>query len=702
MIVNTRIIKHFLILLLAEGLLAQWQYPESKVETIIDELHGVRISDDYRWLENGSDPATVEWVRQQTVFSRSILDSLPARDQIRDIISQLYSMPSMSTPFKYGQRYFYTRQKQGQNHPVVYFTDNYPGVDEQIILDPNTFSADGTVGLDWDYPSPTGKFLAYGYSPGGSEISNLKIRSVDSNKDLSLTIPYTRASSVAWLPDESGFYYIRYPEPGTVPEGDEYYYRRLFYHAITDTTWRDDPMIFGADLGKEDWVDAYPSSDNKYLFISVSVNWAINDLFLMPINEPSELVPLAVGLDGRFVADIFDQEIYLLTNLAAPRFKIMRTRIDQPDLSNWQEIIPESAARLDKFVFTDGQLAVVTMEDVVSHLWMYSLDGKRKWEIPMPTMGSIDRISGKPRSYDLFFDFKSFAYQPTIFHFDLFTDQLSIHNQPELVVDLTPYIVKQVFYSSSDGTSIPMFIIHDKDLTLTNDAPTLLYGYGGFDVSMNPYFSKTVIPWLKVGGVYAVANIRGGGEYGREWHEAARLEQKQNSYSDFIAAGEWLIDNKYTSSGKLAIMGGSNGGLLVGAAITQRPDLWQAAVCAVPLLDMIRYHKFSIARLWIPEFGSADDPEQFKFIYTYSPYHNVKSYTDYPATMFTTSEYDSRVDPMHACKMTALLQKKNIGNRPIILRYESSAGHGKGKPASKDIDSRTDQISFLLWQLGVE
>lgn len=682
---------------------AQYNYPPTPVETVVDELHGKRIADDYRWLEDRDNPATMEWIAAQTAFTRSILDTLPSRERITNILRDFYDMPEMTVPNQYGQRYFYFRRSADQDRPVLYYTDQRPGLAEQVALDPTEFSTDGSTSLDWHYPSPSGALLAYGLSIGGSEISTLRIRDVDEGTDARLEIPYTRSGSVVWLPDESGFYYVRYPEPGTVPEGDEFYFRRLFFHDLADTAWRQDKLIFGDQLGREDWVSAYASSDGNYLFIYSSLDWAVNDLYFAPIDRPDEIQPLAVGMDGSFTADVFDQQFYLLTNFQAPRYRILTTPVRDPKPDNWHEVIPETDARLEKFVIIDGQLAVTATEDVVSHLWIYSLDGRRKWEVPMPAMGAISKISGSQRSYDLFFEFESYNYPPTIYQFDFFTDRLNIIEQPRSPVDLSKVAVKQVFYPGLDGTPIPMFIIHPTDLEFNGDQPTALYGYGGFDISLTPGFSRRILPWVTSGGVYAIANIRGGGEYGREWHEAARLENKQVSYDDFIAAGDWLVANGYTNPSRLACLGGSNGGLLVGAAITQRPDLWQAALCAVPLLDMLRYHQFSIASLWIPEFGSAENPDQFDFIYAYSPYHNVKSFTDYPATIYTTSEYDTRVDPLHACKMTALMQKKTSSDRPVVLRYEQQTGHtGKSKAVSQKIATLVDELSFLMWQVGLE
>ncbi len=679
----------------------QWNYPPSRINTVIDELHGLKISDDYRWLENRGLPATLDWIKTQNDFTHAILDTLPQREAIEPIVTAVFDMPAMKVPVVYGERYFYSKRLAGQNQDVLYYSDVFPGRTEKIALDPNDWSEDGTIGLDWFYPSPDGALLAYGYSPGGSEISTLKIRAIDDGNDLALEIPYTRASPVVWLPDRSGFYYVRYPEPGTVPSGDEYYYRRLFFHDLADSTWKDDPLVFGDQLGREDWVSAYSSSDGQYMFIYSSVNWAVNDLYLLKLERGAAIIPVALGQDGYFEGDVYDHQVYIKTNYQAPKFRLMTATIDDLAMENWKILIPEGRGRLESFSIADGQIAVITLEDVVSRLWMYSLDGKRKWEIPMPVMGTIESIAGDPRSYNLFFNFESLIYPPSVFHFDLFSDQLNLLHNPEFGYDLSHMLIKQVFFTSRDGTQVPMFIAHVDSLELTGDNPTLIYGYGGFDISEPPVFSSTAIPWIMQGGVFAIANIRGGGEYGREWHEAARLERKQNSFDDFIAAGEWMIDNGYTSPQKLAIRGGSNGGLLVGAVITQRPDLFQAAICGVPLLDMIRYHKFSIASLWIPEYGSADDSEQFKFIYAYSPYHNVRSHTNYPATLFTTSEFDTRVDPLHACKMTALMQKKSTGQRPVLLRYERSAGHSKGMPVSKKIATRTDELAFLMWQVGM-
>ncbi|MFH1853105.1 MAG: prolyl oligopeptidase family serine peptidase [Candidatus Neomarinimicrobiota bacterium] len=699
---GSRTVKYFIAVVVPLIIQAQWNYPLTRVETVIDELHGTRISDDYRWLENSGDPEVQDWITAQDDFTHFLLDSLPQRRRIEKIVSALYDMPVMTVPQIYDQRYFYFKRAAGQNHKALYYSDDFPGRKERVALDPNQFSEAGTTGLDWQYPSPSGALLAYGASRGGSEISTLMVRNVDQGADLALVIPYTRSSPVVWLPDESGFYYVRYPEPGTVAEGDEFYFRRLFFHDLADTTWENDCLIFGDQLGREDWVDAYGTSDGEYLFIYSSVDWTVNDLYLMRLERNAEIQPVAVGLDGYFSGDVYDDRIYLLTDLNAPQYRLVTAPVGTPGPEYWKEIIPASNQRLETFTIADGQIAVAFRKDVISHLWMYSLDGKRKWEIPLPVMGSIKNIHGDPRSYNLFFDFESFIHPPTIFHFDLFTDKLQTLHRPEPGIDLSHQTMTQIFYPSRDGTSIPMFIVHHDSLELTGDNPTMLYGYGGFDISEKPVFSQTAVPWILEGGVFALANIRGGGEYGRAWHESARLDNKQNSYDDFIAAGEWLIANGYTDSKHLSIRGGSNGGLLVGVAITQRPDLWQAAVCGVPLLDMIRYHKFSIASLWIPEFGSADNPQQFPFIFAYSPYHNVKSHSDYPATLFTTSEFDTRVDPLHACKMTALLQKKNTGQRPILLRYERSAGHSKGTPVSKSITTRSDELAFLMWQLGMK
>ncbi|EQB63035.1 MAG: Prolyl oligopeptidase [candidate division Zixibacteria bacterium RBG-1] len=678
-----------------------YKYPASKAEVVYDTLHGVVISDQYRWLEKQEDSAVEDWVAKETQFTRSILDTLPHRDEIYSQLKKLYDLTTISSPSIYGEKYFFFKREAGQNHSVVYVREGNHTAPARVVLDPNTFSTDGTVALDWMHPSPEGELIAYGKSEGGSEISTLYLRDVTTGKDLDLKISYTRAASVAWLRDLSGFYYTHYPKPGAVPEGDEKYFRKVYFHKMGDNP-ENDQLIFGEGRPKEEWCDIELSSDHRYLMLSASLDWTKNDLWIRGVNQTGSFIPIAEKLDGSFGGDVFGNTLYLLTNYQAPRYKIMTTPVNNPKMDNWEELVPEQKGVIRGFRIVGGKLVLLMSEDVASKIYIYSLDGKKEKEIPLPTLGSVGGIDGKQDGDELFFSFTSYFYPPTVYRYDMKTGKLEETDKMQLDFDLSAYEVKQMFYNSKDGTKIPMFIVNKKGLKLDGNNPTLLYGYGGFDISLTPSFIRGIYVWLDRGGVYAVANIRGGGEYGRTWHEAGRLERKQNVYDDFIAAGEWLIANKYTNNQKLAIQGGSNGGLLMGAMLTQRPDLFKAVVCQVPLLDMLRYEKFKIARLWIPEYGSASDPAQFKWLYAYSPYQKVKEGTKYPATMITTGVQDSRVDPMHAFKMTALLQKANSGPNPILLRVEPKAGHGAGKPVSKILNEQTDIWAFLLWQLGVD
>lgn len=693
----------FLALLIPTLLQAQsvYKYPPSKAEVVYDTLHGVVIADHYRWLEKQDDPPVTEWVDKQTQFTRSILDTLPYRNEINAQLKKLYDLTTISSPSIYGSRYFFFKREAGQNHSVMYVREGSHTAPARVVLDPNSFSTDGTVALDWMHPSPEGNLVAYGKSEGGSEISTLYIRDVTTGKDLDLTIPYTRAASVAWLKDLSGFYYTHYPKLGAVPAGDEKYFRRVYFHKMGDNP-DNDKLIFGEGRPKEEWCDIELSSDHRYLLLSASLDWTKNDLWIRGINQTGNFIPVAEKLDGSFGGDVYGNTLYLLTNYQAPRYKIMTTPVNNPKMDNWEELIPEQKGVIRGFRIVGGKLVLLMSEDVVSKIYIYSLEGKKEKEIPLPTLGSVGGIDGKQDGEELFFSFTSYFYPPTVYRYDMNIGKLEETEKMQLDFDLSVYEVKQIFYTSKDGTKVPMFIVNKKGLKLDGTNPTLLYGYGGFDISITPNFIRGLYVWLDRGGVYAVANIRGGGEYGRTWHEAGRLEKKQNVYDDFIAAGEWLIANKYTSPQKLAIQGGSNGGLLMGAMLTQRPDLFKAVICQVPLLDMLRYDKFLIARLWIPEYGSAADPAQFKWLQAYSPYQKVKEGVKYPATLITTGVQDSRVDPMHAFKMTALLQKANSGPNPILLRVEPKAGHGAGKPVSKILNEQTDIWSFLLWQLGVD
>jgi prolyl oligopeptidase len=675
-------------------------YPQTRVEPVVEEIHGVKVTDSYRWLENGGDPQVQTWTAAQNAVTRQYFDRYPkAREELAGRLRELYAAGRTSTPVLYGKNYFYTQRSGQQNHAVLYVREGGYSKDPRVVIDPNTFSADGTVAMDWWYPSPDGAFIGYGVSANGDEKSTLHLRDVKTAGDTVLTIPNTRYCSVAWDKEGGGFLYTAYPAPGSVPPGDENYYRHVYYHKF-GTLVKNDPKVFGADLPKEALVGVTNSGDYRYVFLSTAVDWAKNDLYFRRASD-KQFKPLVVGLDGQFDADALDNQLIVRTNYKAPRYRIVALDPDQPAEADWREIIPEGKGSIQSMELAGGKIVVNVLEDVYAHLRVYDAAGKLLKELELPTLGTVTGLSGRPDRADLFFTFESLVYPPVIFKYNTETDELREYEKSTLNVDATAYETKQVWFNSKDGTRVPMFVVYKKDLKLDGNNPALLTGYGGFDISSTPTFSEGRLPWLEHGGVFAVANLRGGGEFGREWHLAGRLDKKQNCFDDMIAAAEKLVADHYTRPEKLAIRGGSNGGLLMGAVLTQRPDLFRAVVCEVPLLDMLRYHRTQIARLWIPEYGTAENADQFKYLYAYSPYQHVQPGTKYPAILLATADSDSRVDPMHARKMAALLQASTASDHPVLLRVETKAGHGAGMPLTKRIDEQVDALVFTMAELGM-
>ncbi|HEU4400686.1 MAG TPA: prolyl oligopeptidase family serine peptidase [Candidatus Polarisedimenticolia bacterium] len=675
--------------------------PVTRVESVVEEIHGVKVSDPYRWLEKGDDPEVRGWVEAQNSLTRSLLDARPGREALRQRLTRLLSIGTLGNPVPRGGRYFYTRREGEQNQPILYVRKGLRGED-RVLVDPNRLSADGTATIDWWYPSEDGSLLAYGISTSGDEKSTLHLIEVDSGRSRPDTIPHTRYSSLAWLPDNSGFYYTRYPAPGSVPPGQENYNNHVFFHRLGDDP-ASDARVFGEGRRPEDMIDIRLSPDGRYLLATAFQGWARSDLYVRDLKtEGSTFTPIAEGIDAIFTGEVVGDTLYMLTNWEAPRYRLLGVDLKKPARENWRPLIPEGEAVLNQVAYVGGQIVTLYLKDASSRVVVFGADGHKLRDIALPTLGTVESISGRHDGREAFFDFNSFTVPPAVYRYDLKTGATALWEKVKTDVDLSGLEVRQVFYPSKDGTKISMFLVHRKGLKPDGSTPTLLRGYGGFNVNETPEFSRSAVLWLERGGLYASTNLRGGGEYGEAWHRAGMLEKKQNVFDDFVAAAEWLIANKYTSRERLAISGGSNGGLLVGAALTQRPDLYRAVVCAVPLLDMVRYHNFQIARLWVPEYGSAESADQFRWLYAYSPYHHVVDGTAYPAVLLTTAESDSRVDPMHARKMTARLQAADTSSHPILLRTETKAGHGIGKPVSKLIDEATDTWSFLLWQLGLE
>ena len=601
-------------------------------------------------------------------------------------------------------RYFYAKKEGNQNQPIVYMREGLDGADK-VLIDPNQGSSDDTVTIDWFVPSKDGKLLAYGSSVGGTETSTLYILDVDTGETLEESIPKVRSANPQWLKDRSGFYYSRPRDVKTIGPGEEVYERRIFFHKLGDD-YNGDRLVFGNGLEKEEIPDATLSPDERYLLIDVFMGWGRNRLYVLDLRR-DKLITIADDGENAYTGEIIGNTLYLLTNWKASRYQIFAVDLRKPERDNWRRIVPEGKPVIESATVVGDKLYTAGIVDAHSELAAYSLDGKNRKVIPLPEIGTASDLYGETDGDEVFFGFTSFATPATIYRIDGNADvseagALSIWNKLTAAVDPSDFESKQVFYPSKDGTIVPMYIIHKKGVAADGTAPGLLYGYGGFNISLTPDFRGYFFPWLESGGVLAIANMRGGSEYGEAWHRAGMLKKKQNVFDDFLSAAQYLIQKKYVDPERFAIHGRSNGGLLMGAAMTQRPDLFQVVICGVPLLDMVRYHRFRMARLWISEYGSAENAEDFEWIYAYSPYHRVKDGESYPATIIYAADADSRVDPMHALKMVARLQAANASGAPIVLRYDTEAGHGGGKPLSKVVDEWVDIWSFAFDQLGIE
>lgn len=675
-------------------------YPLTRIVDVADTLHGVPVSDPYRWLEYTDSLDVQAWTDRQNALTRSYLDNIPARARIKARLEELWNYPRQGLPVKRDNRYFVMKNDGLQNHYVLHAKKTL--IDEpSMVIDPNTWSADGTTAMDWWSPSEDGNFVAYGKSQKGAERGVLYIRNILSGKDLAETIPETRYPAPIWLKDNSGFFYTRHPVPGTVPPGDENYYEKVYFHKLGDDP-KSDKLIFQRPDLKELGFGMQISKDNRYLIIYGYLGSSRkNEVYFKDLGNDGEVKTLISGFNHHYVGDIIDSVLYLRTNENAPNFKIIAIDLTKPDLDSAKDIIPEIDDLLDSMAIINHMFVVRYLHKAHSQVKIYDIDGFFVQELKFPALGSVGGPSGRWNDDEMFLSFSSFTYPKVIFRYDFNTGELvEIYRDP-VKVDPTGYVTKQVWYESRDGTPVSMFIVHKEGINLDGNNPALLTGYGGFTHNMTPYFSSSNYIWLENGGIFCLPNLRGGGEYGEKWHRAGMLENKQNVFDDFIAAAEWLISKGYTNPEKLAIRGGSNGGLLVGAALVQRPELFKAVICSVPLLDMIRYHKFLIARYWITEYGSSEDSQQFKYLYAYSPYHNVIDGTAYPAVFLKAGESDMRVHPVHACKMAASLQNATSSSAPILLDVERKTGHGQGQPISMQIEKYADNYAFLFWQLGM-
>ena len=676
------------------------RYPETRIVDQTDVLHGEALSDLYRWLEDGDNPEVRVWTERQNALTESYLAAFPGRPRIRARLDTLLAIGAISVPTPAHGRYFYQRRDGRQNQPMLYVRDGVGGVD-RVAVDPNALDAAGTTALDWYYPSDDGRLLAYGLSENGSEQSVLHVLDLETGQTLPERIPRTRAADLAWLPDGSGFYYTRYPAPGEVPAGEEHYHRSVFFHRLGTDPAADSVQFRPAQ--KEYWPGVSISPDGRWLLIGVARTFDQTDLYLRDLAADGPLVPVAENLPASFEGQVAYGRLFLRTNLDAPTYRLYVVDPGRPDRADWRELVPaRSDAVLDGMGLAGGRLALSYLERASSRFRLADLEGRIVSEVALPALGSLFGIGSEWDGREIFYGFSSYTVPPSIYRIDLETGEQTLWRRVEADVDPERFEVRQASVTSKDGTPVTMFLVHRKGVQRDGNNPVYLTGYGGFNISMTPAFSRSLLLWLESGGIVAIPNLRGGGEYGEEWHQGGMLGKKQNSFDDFIAAAEWLIAERYTSPARLAAAGGSNGGLLMGAVLTQRPELFRAIVVQVPLLDMLRYHRFLIARLWIPEYGSADDPEQYAWLRAYSPYHHVRSGTEYPAVLLATAESDTRVDPMHARKMTARLQAATASSRPVLLRLEARAGHGAGKPLSKVLDEMTDTWSFVFSELGVE
>ncbi|MGA9788353.1 MAG: prolyl oligopeptidase family serine peptidase [Candidatus Sulfotelmatobacter sp.] len=679
--------------------------PKAETRAVTENLHGTKIVDPYRWLEDATSADTQKWDAEEMAYTRSVLDPLAGRDAIHKRLSELLGIGSIGVPRIAGRYYFYTRRDGMQNQPVLYVREGLAGKD-RVLVDVNQLAADGTIALDWFYPAEHGKYVAYGTSASGSEMSTLHVIDTKTGTLLPDTIERTRAASIAWSLDNSGFYYTRYPNKGDVPEGQERYNRHVFYHLLgTDATT--DPPIFGEGRDPEDWPSVSLDNDGSLLLITVSQGWTKTELFLMDLRKGTPPTRITTGKNFLYSGTLYNGRVYIVTNEDAPRFRVFMAEVGNYDRDDWQEIIPQAGGVLKDAELWGGKIFAQYEQNATSQLKIFDLGGVLLSSLALPVIGGVFASQGKWDRDEVFYGFESFTIPPSIYRYDLKSGKTTLWAKVDApAIDPAAYEVQQEWYHSKDGTRVPIFVVAKKGLKKDGQNPTLLTGYGGFDISLTPEFDRDIYLWLEHGGVYAVANLRGGSEFGEDWHRAGMLDKKQNVFDDMIAAAGYLISEKYTDKDHLGIWGGSNGGLLMGAMITQRPDLFRAVICDVPLLDMLHYQNFKIARLWVPEYGTAEDPAQFKWLYAYSPYHHVKAGVEYPAVLFMTADSDSRVDPMHAKKMTALMQAEaaNGGSRtrPILLRIETKAGHGAGTPVAKRIEEYTDVYSFLFWQLGVK
>ncbi|MEP6994750.1 MAG: prolyl oligopeptidase family serine peptidase [Acidobacteriota bacterium] len=683
-----------------------YAYPAPMKGDVADDYHGTRVPDPYRGMDNAEDPATEAWVAAENALTRKLLDR-PERGPIAKRLTELYDYAKLGVPLHRGRFYFYTMNSGLQNQAVCYVQERLTSTPRPLI-DPNTLSPDGTLALTNTSPSHDGKLLGYALSQSGSDRQEIFVRDVATGKDRPDHLQWMKFSPITWTHDGKGFYYSHLPVPGTVPPGDEHYFPKLYYHRMGDAQDKD-RLIFEKPTEKEVGVNSDISSDGRWLIL-YATKGASNktEIQVVDLRKPGAKPAMVFkGYEyGYNVADVVDGRLYAWTDRDAPMGRMIAVDVGKlapgsPADAPTIEVVPESKDKLVLGGIVDRKLVLDYLHNAATVLTVARLDGTRLDNIPLPGIGSVATITGEAPDKDMFFGFSSFTEPTTTYRYVLATKALTIVRKPRVPVDAARYETEQVWYPSKDGTKVSMFLVHKKGLAKDGNRPTLLYGYGGFAVAMTPAYSPLTYVLLEKDGIFAVANLRGGDEYGEDWHKAAIREKKQTVFDDFIAAAEWLVKSGWTSTPRLAIRGGSNGGLLVAAVEEQRPDLFGAVVCQVPVADMLRFHKFTLGRYWIAEYGNADLAEDFPFLYKYSPLQNVRDGVAYPPTLITTADTDDRVDPSHSKKFAARLQEADAGKNPILIRIETKAGHGAGKPTSKILEEAADIWTFVFWRLGL-
>ena len=691
---------------------AHWNYPAAPRGDVVDDYHGTKVADPYRWMEATDSPETKAWIAAERALTADALAQMPERAAIRARLTKLWNFPRSSLPGKEGGHYFFSKNDGLQNQSVLYVQDSLTSA-PRVLIDPNTLSKEGTVALGLASASHDGKWLAYALKAAGSDWEDFYVRDIASGKDTADHIQWVKFSGINWTRDSQGFFYTRYPD---VPKGDKLFgkllHPKIYYHRL-GTAQSSDTLVFDLPEHPEWFLGAGVTDDGRYLTLYVrQPGITHNAIYYRDLVDPMHprldgpIVKLLAKFDASYgVVGNNGDTFYVNTTLGAPRSKIVSVDLRAPDAANWKTLIPESADNLSSVQFIGGRFVVSYLHDAKSRLAVFAADGKPQGDIPLPGIGSVSGVSGRAEEAELFYDFSSFLTPPQIFRYDLDAQKGGVFQETKIDFDPSRYVTEQVWYPSKDGTQIPMFLTHRKDLVRDGKSPTWLYGYGGFNITMHPEFSVPRLVWLEMGGIFAVANLRGGGEYGEAWHLAGTKARKQNVFDDYIAAADWLVAEKYTSHSRMVIQGRSNGGLLIGAVLNQRPDLAAVAMPQVGVMDMLRYHKFTVGAAWASDYGNSDTPEGFAYLVKYSPLHTIKPGADYPAVFMTTGDHDDRVFPAHTFKYAATLQAAVAGSsKPALIRIESNAGHGGSSgttPVSKTIEEWTDMYGFAAHVLDL-